>query len=89
MELERNLGAQGTPQTVIAKLNAAIIDALADAKVHQRLADVGQEIFPREAADAGGAPPLPEIRDREMVADHDGGRYQGGVNQSGEKELQL
>ena len=37
-----------TPKTVIAKLNAAIIDALADPGVRSRLADIGQEIFPRE-----------------------------------------
>jgi tripartite-type tricarboxylate transporter receptor subunit TctC len=38
----------GTPQDVIAKLNAAAMDALADPAVRQRLADVGQEVVPRE-----------------------------------------
>jgi len=33
---------------VIAKLNAAIVDALADPAVRARLADLGHEIFPRE-----------------------------------------
>jgi len=33
---------------VIAKLNAAIVDALADPTVRSRLADLGQESFPRE-----------------------------------------
>ena len=37
-----------TPKAVIAELNAAIIDALADPGVRSRLADIGQEIFPRE-----------------------------------------
>jgi tripartite-type tricarboxylate transporter receptor subunit TctC len=37
-----------TPKAVIAKLNAAIIDALADPGVRSRLADIGQEIFPRD-----------------------------------------
>jgi tripartite-type tricarboxylate transporter receptor subunit TctC len=37
-----------TPKAVIAKLNAAITDALADPGVRSRLADIGQEIFPRE-----------------------------------------
>ena len=37
-----------TPSDVIAKLNAAIMDALADPVVHQRLANLGQEVFPRE-----------------------------------------
>ena len=39
---------KGTPKDVIAKLNAAVIDALADLAVRQRLADVGLEIPPRE-----------------------------------------
>jgi tripartite-type tricarboxylate transporter receptor subunit TctC len=34
--------------TVIAKLNAAIVDALADPTVRSRLADLGQESFPPE-----------------------------------------
>jgi tripartite-type tricarboxylate transporter receptor subunit TctC len=37
-----------TPKTVIAKLNAAIVDALADSTVRQRLTEMGQEIFPRD-----------------------------------------
>jgi tripartite-type tricarboxylate transporter receptor subunit TctC len=39
---------KGTPPAVIAKLNAAAIDALADAAVRKRLGDVGQDIVPRE-----------------------------------------
>src|SRR4249920_3818544 len=39
---------KGTPKEIIAKLNAAIVDALADANVRKRLADLGQEIPPRE-----------------------------------------
>jgi tripartite-type tricarboxylate transporter receptor subunit TctC len=38
---------KGTPKDVIAKLNAAAVDALADPSVRARLADLGQEIFPR------------------------------------------
>ena len=37
-----------TPKTVIAKLNAAVMDALADEGVRARLADQGQEIPPRD-----------------------------------------
>jgi tripartite-type tricarboxylate transporter receptor subunit TctC len=37
-----------TPKGIIAKLNAAVVDALADPAVRKRLADVGQEIYPRE-----------------------------------------
>jgi hypothetical protein len=37
----------GTPKDVVTKLNGAVVDALADANVRARLADLGQEIFPR------------------------------------------
>jgi tripartite-type tricarboxylate transporter receptor subunit TctC len=37
-----------TPPTIITKLNAAVVDALADPGVRARLADLGQEIFPRD-----------------------------------------
>jgi tripartite-type tricarboxylate transporter receptor subunit TctC len=37
-----------TPAGVIAKLNAAVVEALADPRVRARLADLGQEIFPRD-----------------------------------------
>jgi tripartite-type tricarboxylate transporter receptor subunit TctC len=39
---------KGTPRAVIAKLNAAVMDALADETVGQRLADLGQEVVPRD-----------------------------------------
>lgn len=39
---------KGTPRDVIARLNAAVVDTLADTAVRARLADLGQEIFPRE-----------------------------------------
>jgi tripartite-type tricarboxylate transporter receptor subunit TctC len=39
---------KGTPKAIIAKLNAAVVEALADAAVRMRLGDLGQEIFPRE-----------------------------------------
>jgi tripartite-type tricarboxylate transporter receptor subunit TctC len=38
---------RGTPNNIIGKLNAAAVDALADPAVRARLADLGQEIFPR------------------------------------------
>jgi tripartite-type tricarboxylate transporter receptor subunit TctC len=37
-----------TPKDVIAKLNAAVVEALADPAARERLAQLGQEIFPRE-----------------------------------------
>lgn len=39
---------RGTSRDVIAKLNAALVTALADPAVRARMADLGQEIFPRE-----------------------------------------
>jgi tripartite-type tricarboxylate transporter receptor subunit TctC len=39
---------KGTPRDVIAKLTAAVVDALADPTVRQRLADLGLEIPPRD-----------------------------------------
>lgn len=40
--------AKATPKEVVAKLNAAIVAALADPQVRAKLSDLGQEIFPRE-----------------------------------------
>jgi tripartite-type tricarboxylate transporter receptor subunit TctC len=39
---------KGTPKEIIAKLNAAVTNALADPTVRKRLADLGLEIPPRE-----------------------------------------
>jgi tripartite-type tricarboxylate transporter receptor subunit TctC len=39
---------KGTPKDIIGKLNAAVMDALADSVVRQRLAEAGQEIPPRD-----------------------------------------
>lgn len=38
----------GTPKEVIEKLNAAVVEALADSQVRNRLAEIGNEVFPRE-----------------------------------------
>ena len=39
---------RGTPKDVVAKLSAAVADALADPGVRQRLAELGQQVYPRE-----------------------------------------
>ena len=39
---------KNTPRDIIDRLNRAVVDSLADATVRQRLADIGQEIYPRE-----------------------------------------
>jgi tripartite-type tricarboxylate transporter receptor subunit TctC len=41
-------GTKGTPKTVVTKLNAALVEALADPAVRKRFADLGQEMFPLE-----------------------------------------
>jgi tripartite-type tricarboxylate transporter receptor subunit TctC len=38
---------KGTPKDVVAKLNAAVVDALAHPTVRRQLADLGQEVPPR------------------------------------------
>jgi tripartite-type tricarboxylate transporter receptor subunit TctC len=38
---------KGTPKDVIARLNAAVVSALADPTVRQRLADQGHDVWPR------------------------------------------
>jgi tripartite-type tricarboxylate transporter receptor subunit TctC len=38
---------KGTPKDVIAKLNAAVVDSLADPAVRQRLTEFGHEVAPR------------------------------------------
>jgi tripartite-type tricarboxylate transporter receptor subunit TctC len=39
---------KGTPAPVVERLNAAIVETLADPVVRSRLVDLGQEIFPRD-----------------------------------------
>jgi tripartite-type tricarboxylate transporter receptor subunit TctC len=39
---------KGTPKSIVAKLDAAVVDALSDPAVRKRLTDIGQDIFPRE-----------------------------------------
>jgi tripartite-type tricarboxylate transporter receptor subunit TctC len=39
---------KGTPPEIVARLNAAVVETLADAAVRQRLVEMGQEIAPRD-----------------------------------------
>jgi tripartite-type tricarboxylate transporter receptor subunit TctC len=39
---------KGTPKPIVAKLNDALVKALADPNIKQRLVDISQEIFPRD-----------------------------------------
>ena len=67
---------KGTPKDVIAKLNAAVVDALADPTVRARLADLGQEIPRASSRRRRRSRAYPKGRDREVVADHQGGGHQ-------------
>jgi len=39
---------RGVPRDVVDKLQAAVVDALADPQIRSRLTDLGMEIVPRE-----------------------------------------
>jgi tripartite-type tricarboxylate transporter receptor subunit TctC len=39
---------KGTPKDVVGKLSAAVVEALADSSVRSRIAELGQDIFPRQ-----------------------------------------
>jgi tripartite-type tricarboxylate transporter receptor subunit TctC len=39
---------KGTPKEIVAKINVAVADALAEPGVRERIAEIGQEIQPRE-----------------------------------------
>jgi len=45
---------KGTPPQVIERLTKAIVETLADAEVKKRLADIGQEVAPREMQSPAG-----------------------------------
>ena len=70
---------KATPKSVIAKLNGAVVEALADPSGAKAAGGRRAGDLPTRAADAGGAECLPVSRDREMVADHPGSQHQGGV----------
>ena len=55
---------KGTPKDVIAKLNAALVEALADPATRQRLGDLGLEITPRDQQTPEALGALPEGGDR-------------------------
>ena len=70
---------KGTPKDIIARLNAAVVETLADPATQKRIADQGLDIPAARPADAGRARRLSEGRDREVVADHQGGQHQGPI----------
>ena len=73
---------KGTPKDIVAKLNAAVVAALADPATLKRLIDFGAGNLSARPADARSAGGVPQGRNREMVADHQGCRRQGGIGRS-------
>ena len=71
---------KGTPKEIVAKLNAAAIDALNDPAVRKQLENLGLADAAGGSAHAGGARRLAESRNRKMVADDQGRQRQGGVD---------
>ena len=71
---------KGTPKDVIAKLNGAMSQVLADPTIKAKFAELGLDVASQGAADAGRARRVPEGRDREVVADHQGRQHQGRVS---------
>ena len=73
---------RGVPKDILAQVNAAMVETLADPDVRTRLAAMHQEIPPREQQTPEGLAAYPEGRDREVVADHQGGGHQGAVTRA-------
>ena len=71
---------KGTPPDIIAKLDRAAVAAMADPAVQKRFAELGLDMPPRDQQTRGGARRAAARRNREMVADHQGRRHQGGID---------
>jgi tripartite-type tricarboxylate transporter receptor subunit TctC len=72
---------RGAPREVIAQLDAAVVDALADSHVRARLADLGQEIFSRDQQTPEDLARFKKRRYK-MVAGHQDGGHQTGIRRS-------
>ncbi len=70
---------KGTPKDIVARLNAAAVEAMADPAVAKRLNDLGLEVPPRDQQTPQALGHVAQGRGREMVADHQEGRHQAGI----------
>ena len=70
---------KGTPNDVVARLNAAFKTAMADPAVRQRIADQGLEIPPPEQQTPEAFAAYLEGRDGQVGRDHPRVRHQGAV----------
>jgi len=71
---------KATPDDIIAKLDAALVDALADANVRQRLTELGHVIATREEQTPEGLAAFHKS-EIEKWWPHAGGQYQAGLIQ--------
>jgi tripartite-type tricarboxylate transporter receptor subunit TctC len=67
---------KNTPKEIIAKLNGAMVQALAEPAVRARFTELGLDAASPEQQTPEGWR-VQRGRDREMVADHQGGQHQG------------
>jgi hypothetical protein len=65
---------------IIGKLNAAVVESLADPAVRSRLVDLGMDIFPRERQWPEALGALVKADAEKMVTDHQGVRDQGRMS---------
>ena len=77
--LARALGAEGNAEGDNCKTQFSGAGSLADATVRQRFADKGQDIPPREQQTTEALRRATKGRDREVVANPQGGEHQGRV----------
>ena len=67
------------------RVNRAVVEALADPAIVKQLSGQGLDMPPADQRTPEALGRLPQVRDREVVADPQGRRYQGEVTQ--EKNL--
>ena len=70
---------KGTPKEIVTKLNGAAVAALADGTVRAQASLTSNSQFHRAISRRRRARRLAEGRSRQMVADHQGREYQGGI----------
>jgi len=71
---------KGTPKDVIASLNKAMREVLADPAVKAKFSELGLDVASPAQQTPEGLAAFSEGRDREMVADHQGRRREGGMS---------
>ena len=68
---------KGTPKDIVAKLNGAVVSALTDPAIRKKFADQSYEPDAARKSDAGLSRQVPQVRDGQVVSDHQGGGDQG------------